>query len=262
MTRIARMMLAAGAALALPAAGAEAATLVGLTADNHLVRIDADSRRAASPVRVTGIEGRLIGIDVRPADMKLYGLTDAGQIVTIDAMTGRATQVSRLSERFESGGRATVDFNPVADRLRVMGMSGANLRINVDNGQVAKDGQLRYQPGTPWSETAPRVVAGAYTNSVKGTTATMLFTVDTLTRTLNLQAPPNDGVQQPKGEVAPSLPGGVAFDIMPEAGGGNRAVLMAGNALHTVDLSNGRATLVGTVSGLPQAEVIDIAVMH
>ncbi|MBL6076896.1 DUF4394 domain-containing protein [Belnapia sp. T18] len=262
MTRTARTMLAAGAALALSAAGAEAATLVGLTADNHLVRIDSQTRRAMAPVRVTGIEGRLLGIDVRPADMKLYGLTDAGQIVTIDAATGRATQVSRLSERFESGGRATIDFNPVADRLRVMGMNGANLRINVDNGQVAKDGQLRYQAGTPWAETTPRVVAGAYTNSIKGATATMLFTVDTLTRSLNLQAPPNEGVQQPKGEVAPSLPGGVAFDIMPEAGGGNMAVLIAGSTLHHVDLSNGKATTVGQVTGLPQAEVIDIAVVQ
>jgi hypothetical protein len=262
MIRTTRLMLAAGAALALSAAGAEAATLVGLTADNHLVRIDSQSRRAMAPVRVTGIEGRLLGIDVRPADMKLYGLTDAGQIVTIDAVTGRATQVSRLSERFESGGRATIDFNPVADRLRVMGMSGVNFRVNVDTGAVVKDGQLRYQAGTPWAETTPRVVAGAYTNSVKGTTATMLYTIDTLSRSLNLQAPPNDGVQQPKGEIAPSLPVGVAFDIMPETGGGNMAVLMAGNMLHSLDLSNGKATTVGTVSSLPQAEIIDIAVME
>ncbi|MBL6459337.1 DUF4394 domain-containing protein [Belnapia sp. T6] len=262
MTRTTRLMLAAGAAFALSGAAAEAATLVGLTADNHLIRIDGGTRRAMAPVRVTGIEGRLLGIDVRPADMKLYGLTDAGQIVTIDPMTGRATPVSRLSERFEGGGRATVDFNPVADRLRVMGMSGVNFRVNVENGQVAKDGQLKYQAGTGWAETMPRVVAGAYTNSMAGATATMLYTVDTMTRTLNLQAPPNDGVQQPKGEIAASLPAGVAFDIMPEAGGGNMAVLLAGNTLHHLDLANGKATQVGMISGLPQAEVIDIAVMQ
>jgi hypothetical protein len=40
------------------------------------------------------------------------------------------------------------------------------------------------------------------------------------------------------------------------------AVLMAGNTLHSLDLSNGKATTVGTVSSLPQAEIIDIAVME
>ena len=262
MSFTARMLLSAGTALALSGAAAQAATLVGLTVDNHLVRIDSQTRRAAAPVRVTGIEGRLLGIDVRPADMKLYGLTDAGQIVTIDPQSGRATQVSRLSERFDSAGRATIDFNPVADRMRVMGMGGMNYRVNVETGAVVKDGQLKYQAGTPWSETMPRVVAGAYTNSMPGATATMLYTVDTLSRSLNLQAPPNDGVQQPKGEIAASLPVGVAFDILADAQGGNMAVLLAAGTLHHVDLATGKATAVGAVTGLPQTEVIDIAAMN
>jgi uncharacterized protein DUF4394 len=58
------------------------------------------------------------------------------------------------------------------------------------------------------------VVAGAYTNSAAGAQQTALLTIDTLTRTLNLQAPPNEGAQQPRGEVAESLPAGVAFDIL------------------------------------------------
>ena len=254
------LLAAATALLALSAAGASAASFVGLTADNQLVRFDSETRRAAAPVRVTGAEGRLIGIDVRPADGKLYGLTDAGQIVTLDAATGRATAVSRLSERFESGGRATVDFNPVADRLRVMGMTGTSFRINVETGAVAKDGQLKYQAGTAWAETMPRIVAGAYTNSVAGATATMLLTVDTLTRTLNLQAPPNDGVQQPRGEIAANLPAGVAFDILAD-GPANTGYLLAGGMLHTVDLATGRAAAGAMVAGLPAAEVIDIAAM-
>jgi len=253
-------LLASAALLALGTA-ANAATLVGLTADNHLVRIDSETRRAMPPVKVTGAEGKLIGIDVRPSDGKLYGLTDANQIVTIDPASGRAMQVSRLSEPFMGGGRATVDFNPVADRLRVMGMNGWNYRINVETGAVTKDGTLKYQAGTPWAETAPRVVAGAYTNSMAGTQATMLFTVDTLTRSLNLQAPPNDGVQQPKGEIAASLPAGVAFDILSDGAGGNTAYLLASGTLHRVDLMTGKAMPAGAVMGLPAMEVIDIAAM-
>ncbi len=249
MNRSFRLALAAGAALCF-AGTAEAATLWGLTADNQLVRIDGDSRRVQGSMRITGTEGRLLGIDVRPADGKLYGVTDAGQIVTIDTANGRATQVSRLSEAFQSGGRAVVDFNPVADRLRLMGMNGTNFRINVENGQVARDGQLKYQAGTPMAETTPRVVAGAYINSMQGAQQTALYTIDTLTRTLNLQAPPNDGVQQPKGEIAASLPAGVAFDILAD-GGTNTAYLLAAGTLHMVDLNTGRATPAGAVQGLP-----------
>jgi len=256
-----RTALLAGAATLALGATARAATLVGLTADNHLVRFDSDTRRAMPAVKVSGTEGRLLGIDVRPADGKLYGLTDAGQIVTIDAATGRAMPVSRLSEKFESGGRATIDFNPVADRMRVMGMSGANLRVNVETGAATKDGTLKYAAGGPMAETTPRIVGGAYTNSMAGAKETMLYTIDSLSRTLNLQAPPNDGVQQPKGEIAASLPAGVAFDILSDGTGGNAAWLLAGGMLHPLDLASGKAMPGMMVVGLPQSEVIDIAVM-
>jgi hypothetical protein len=254
--------LLATTALILSAATAQAATLVGLTADNHLVRIDSEGLRASAPMMVRGADGMLIGIDMRPADDKLYGVTDQGQIVTIDPATGQATQVSRLSEPFTAGGRAVVDFNPMADRLRLMGMNGTNFRINVDTGAVTRDGTLKYQAGTPLAETAPRIVAGAYTNSVKGTQATQLFTVDSLLRQLNLQAPPNDGVQQLRGEIAPSLPAGVAFDILADGQGGNMAFALAGGTLHNVSLETGKGTPRGTVANLPTAEIVDIAAMR
>jgi hypothetical protein len=125
---------------------------------------------------------------------------------------------------------------------------------------------LKYAAGGKLAETTPRVVAGAYTNSMAGAKETMLFTVDTLSRMLNLQAPPNDGVQQPKGEISASLPAGVAFDILSDGpgganGGGNSAWLLAGGSLHKVDLMSGKAMPGAMVTGLPQAEVIDIAGM-
>lgn len=258
-----RAALLGATLLAATAAGtAQAQTLLGLTADNMLVRIDAESRRAAGPVRITGAEGRVIGIDQRPADGRLYGVTEAGQIVTIDAGTGRATAVSRLSERFESGGRAVVDFNPIADRLRLMGMNGTNFRVNVATGEVARDGQLKYQAGTPWAETQPRITAGAYTNSLVGAQATALYTLDPLARAWNLQAPPNDGVQQPKAELPAGLPPGLAFDILSDAQGGNAGFLLAAGTLQRVDTATGQVTPAGAVTGLPAAEIIDIAAMR
>ena len=257
-----RMVLASGVAFVALAGSVQAATLIGLTADNALVRIDSDTRRAAAPVRISGADGRVIGIDQRPQDGRLYGVTEHGQIVTIDPANGRATQVSRLNMDFQSGGRAVVDFNPVANRLRLMGMNGVNFRVNVETGEVARDGELKFQAGSPNAESRPRIVAGAYSNSVGGAQMTALYTIDTLLRTFNLQAPPNDGVQQVRGQLPDGLPAGVAFDILADGQGGNMAFLLAGNTLHSVNIENGAATALGPVAGLPQSEVIDIAAMR
>ncbi|WP_338661723.1 DUF4394 domain-containing protein [Pararoseomonas sp. SCSIO 73927] len=258
MTRTIRSLALAGAALLGLGGAVEAATLVGLTNDGQLLRIDTESRRAAAPVRVRGAEGRLLGIDVRPADGKLYGVTDSGAIVTIDPATGMATKVSQLGEAFESGGRAVVDFNPVADRLRLMGSSGTNFRVNVDNGQVARDGALKYQAGTPLADTTPRITAGAYTNSMAGAQQTMLLTVDGVLGQLNLQAPPNDGVQQMRGRIG-NVGASAALDIHTE-GTTNTAYLLAGGVLHTLNLESGTPTPLGPVAG--STEVIDIAAMR
>lgn len=240
---------------------AQAQTLVALTADNRLVTLDAAARTAAAPVRVSGAEGRLVGIDQRPADGKLYGLTDRGQIVTLDPRTGRATAVSRLSEAFESGGRAVVDFNPAADRLRVMGLSGQSLRVNVETGQAIRDGSLKYAAGE-MSGTTPRVTAGAYTNSVAGATGTMLLTLDTTAGLLNVQNPPNDGVQAPRARLSASLPPGTAFDILTTGPDRNEAWLLAGGALHVLNLADGGVETRGPVRGLPDGEILDVAAMR
>jgi hypothetical protein len=265
---------AAGMIAAVQAASAaDAATLVALTADNALVSFDSETRRAAAPVRITGADGRLLGIDQRPQDGKLYGVTESGQIVTLDPASGRATQVSRLNMPFESGGRAIVDFNPAANRLRLMGMSGVNFRVNVENGQVVRDGQQKYQDGSPQAGTMPRITGAAYTNSVAppagapaagqpGAPTTALYTIDTLLGSFNLQAPPNDGVQQVKGMFGMAMPVAAPFDILTDAQGGNMGYVLTGGTLHGIDLSNGRLTAMGMVSGLPSAEIVDIAAMR
>ncbi len=41
----------------------------------------------------------LVGIDVRPADGKLYGVTPDGTIVIVDAKSGKWEKKSQLSEK-------------------------------------------------------------------------------------------------------------------------------------------------------------------
>ena len=85
-------------ALSIGIASAEAATLIGLTADNTLVKVDTATMAASAPMAISGAD-KIVGIDQRPADGKLYGLTAAGQLVVIDHMSGAATAGSMLSEK-------------------------------------------------------------------------------------------------------------------------------------------------------------------
>ena len=76
----------------------------------------------------------------------------------------------------------TFDFNPVADRLRLMSAEGVSWRINVDDGKVTVDGSHKYKDAMAGK--TPRVVAGAYTNSFKDTKATTLYNIDAATGSL------------------------------------------------------------------------------
>ena len=245
-------------ALATSAATAKAATLVGLTADNKLVKIDTATITASAPMAISSAD-KVLGIDVRPADGKLYGLTATGQLVVIDPMNGAATAGSALSEKAPLGSRPIVDFNPAADRLRVIGADGTSLRINVDTGATTVDKPLNYDAADANASKKPMVAAGAYTNSSKGAKSTELFHVDSGTGALVLQNPPNDGVLKTRGAVGvPSLADAV-MDIDNEAEGKNTAYLIAGGTLYTIDLATGKATQVGAVKGM-NGKLLDIAV--
>jgi hypothetical protein len=237
------------ASAALVASGlAQAGTIIGLVDGNALAMIDAASRKVTSKVDIKGA-GPLLGIDVRPADGALYGVTGDGWIVTIDPKTGQAMQKAKLSETLKPGATATVDFNPVADRLRVMGSDGASLRVNVEDGKATVDGSHKYKDGDANAGKTPKVVAGSYTNSMKGSQATVLYNVDAATGALVTQAPPNDGVLNTVGPLGVALDGPVAFNIVTE-GEGNRAWLVAGGNLYSVDLKTGVATAAGKIEGL------------
>ncbi len=245
-------------ALSTGAATAKAATLVGLTADNKLVKIDTATMAASAPMAISGAD-QVVGIDVRPADGKLYGLTAAGQLVLIDHASGKATPGSTLSQKVALGPRPVVDFNPAADRLRVIGADGQSLRINVDDGATTVDKPLSYDASDANNGKKPMVAAGAYTNASKGAKSTELFHVDGATGALVLQSPPNDGILKSRGAVAvPSLADAV-MDIDNEAEGKNTAYLIAGGTLYTIDLATGKATQVGAIKSM-NGKLIDIAV--
>jgi hypothetical protein len=254
----ARTLLAACAAVLMTSAAANAAQVAALVGNDTIAWVDTAQKKVTGTTRVTGISGALAGIDVRPADGMLYGVLEDGTVVTI-ARDGKATMKSKLETMIAKGATVTVDFNPVADRLRVIGSDGMNLRANVDDGKVTKDGELKFAEADMHKGEKPNVVAGAYINSVRGAKETALYDIDGTIGGLLKQAPPNDGILSAVGKLGIKADR-VAFDIWSDGNGKNDAWLMAGDALYSVDLATGKATEAARISGV-SGTVRDIAIM-
>ena len=244
--------------LVLAASGASAAQLIALGQDGMLHKVDVDSLSVTGSMMVSGASD-LRGIDVRPANGMLYALSGGDGIYTINTANGAATAATTLKSALPGDASAVVDFNPKADRLRLLAADGTNFRVNVDNGDVAVDGSVAYAADGAYAGQTAQVVAGAYTNSYPGTETTELFTVDLATGMLMLQNPPNDGVQQAVGELAEGL-NGAAMDIASNGSGNNTAYVLTGKTLLTVDLATGTPTTLGEVAGLADG-IVDIAVL-
>jgi hypothetical protein len=231
------------------ATGAQAgSSIVGLVGGNTLVTIDPATRKVTGKVDIKGANGSVAGFDTRPADGMLYVITSDGTIGTIDMKSGLITRKSKLSQPWKAG-TTTIDFNPVADRLRVMSSEGVNARVNVEDGQVTVDGAHKYKDGDVNAGKKPKVIAGAYTNSKKGAQTTTLYNLDAATGALVTQAPPNDGVLNTVGPLGITLNEPVTFNIVAD-GEDNKAWLTTGGNLYSVALDSGKATLVGKIEGL------------
>ncbi len=254
-TSITAIVLAAGL-VAAPAA-VNAAEAVALVGDKTLVTFDLATGAAGASVDVTGVD-TLLGIDIRPADNMLYGVAGDGTVVTIDLATGAATTKSTLSEKLPDGVAASVDFNPVADRLRLVGSDGTNLRANVDDGMTTVDGKLNFDSADANMSATSNVVAVAYTNSVGKPEKTAMYDIDTNLGLLQ-QTTPNDGILATRGALGVSGTA-YAFDIASTADLTNTAYLAAGGALHTVALETGVATKTVDLTGF-SGDIRDIAVL-
>lgn len=245
--------------------------------------------RENSPQRATvvgtlapfsGSDVRLVGIDYRVQDGLLYGVGNAGGVYRINTATAQLTLVSTLSVAL-SGTQFGVDFNPAADRLRIVSDTAQNLRHNVNAGGVTlTDGALNTGMPTAVGGPAPLVagvLAAAYTNNDDSAavpaaldTGTTMFVVNGTTDQVMLQSPPNAGVVVATGKLGIDTTGPVGFDIYSDVRRGvttqNRALLSATAAgatdarvgLYGVDLLTGKATLAGRFAA--GVSVVDIAI--
>ena len=278
--------------IALQASGTSVVTFNGSSANGAVTR------------PITGLPGgvTLRGIDARVAPgsngrngsngiRTIYALGNDNVVYTLSfagTTTVAATPVSGTPLAFDGftlgNGAYGFDFNPAADRLRVV--SGTqNSRANPNNGTAVDgdantagtqpDGTLRYSRGDVYFGQTPNITAAGYTNNVPDTPSTVNYGIDSARGVLVTQGSPNstfddnqDGV--PDGAVSPNTGTlftigalGAAFagntDVGLEVfGSSNTAVAVSGRTFYQVNLATGAATAIGTINS--DQDVIDVTV--
>ena len=180
-----------------------AQTIYGLTADSKLVSFTATAPATMlTNTAITGISAGqiLVGMDVRPATGELFALgfnasNDSLSLYVINPATAVATPKATSIKLAGLGNIVGFDFNPTVDRIRLVGKTGKNYRLNPNNGALAAtDSTLRYAATDVNSIKTPGATACAYTNSYIGATATQLYVYDETQKILTFQNPPNDGI--------------------------------------------------------------------
>ena len=212
-----------------------------------------------SAVNITGLPTTqvLAGADFRSFNGQLYALgydatNSQGQLYTLNLNTGALTAVGGLNALVLGPASGVgFDFNPAADRLRIVGSNGNNYRLNPNNGVLAtvNDGA-----------TGRALSGAAYTNNDNnGATATQLYAYDQVNNLVVLFSDPNAGVNAAVGAsgITVNTANGVEFDIYSDltnpATPANTAFAAAApgtttaDILYDVNLGTGAFTSLGRI---------------
>jgi hypothetical protein len=247
----------------------QAIALDGNTAGSQrLLKFGIRNPNSATATAISGLPAgeRLLSIDYRPSNGRLYGLSSAGKIFTINPDTGAATLGSTLSiataitNGLTAGKSYAIDFNPLADALRIVSspdgdgasknyrVAGANLE---STGATATDADLTLGGLTTGFGIAQIAYSNSFANPAP--TATRMFDIDADNNRLLQQVPPNDGTLTVIGSTGSVFNDYGGFDI---SGGDNGMVLMANRvgatgafSLFTANLGTGVTTAAGTSTG-------------
>lgn len=204
----------------------------------------------------------LVGIDYRVAYGVLFALSDKGQLYSIDTGTGKVTATGPvLPVDTLKKGQFGFDFNPVADRIRVVNEHGQNLRLHPETAALASvDPELKYADNDANFGKKPTIVAAAYTYNQQDSTLTTNYAIDKTNGTLVTQGSkegttpavsPNTGLLFTVGSLGlPSLQQ-IAFDISDLSNLSFIAVSTTAepaSTLYQLDLQTGQSKKLGTLA--------------
>ncbi len=213
---------------------------------------------ARQPLKGLAAGDKLVGIDYRVARGVLYALSASGRLYTIDTASGALQAVGAAPPVALQGDTVGVNFNPVADRIRVVTDSGQNLRLHPDTGALAAtDPAVAYMAGDARHGVAPRLAAAAYTYNKQNDKLTTNYAIDRATGALVTQGTvegvvpavsPNTGQLRSVGPLGTGPVDAAALDIADTDNTALAALRQGGRTrLHLVNLATGAATLLGTV---------------
>ena len=249
----------------VPGTGAQAPqeTLQVLTDKHELLTLSAGQpTKVLHRVRLSGLEAgdALVGIDYRVAKGVLYAVGRSGRLYTVDTASGVLKPVGAGPAVALQGDAFAVDFNPVADRLRVISSSGQNVRLHPDTGALAAtDPAPAYAPTDKRAGTKPEVVAAAYTYNKRDDKLTTNFAIDrnggylvTMGSAEGVQPVVsfNTGQLFTVGSLGLAEMTDASMDIADLSGAAYAAVRLKSHAttrLYAVDLQTGKGRFIGTI---------------
>ena len=236
----------------------------GLTGNNELITFNRTTPAIVSTLLpFTGLQAgeQIQAIDFRPSNGNLYGFAVSGagtlgRLYTINIITGVVTQIGVSTFALPIGGIFSIDFDPVADRLRLVSSAGLNLRLDPDLGTVVATDATLNPAGIPVSSIA-------YSNNFSGTPVTTLYGIDFTNDALYIQGglngsiSPNTGTLTIVGPLGLNINNVLGFDISQgTAFASIRLTFGSDIGFYTINLSTGAATLVGNIGN---ANIRDIA---
>lgn len=219
--------------------------LFGVDETVNLVSFVVDAPGLATSKPITGLaqNERVLGIDFRPSNGKLYALGSTSRLYTIDPATATATAVGdKPFTPALSGQSFGFDFDPSADGIRVHSDVDQDIMLDPDLGTVAGvDPDLSFAPGDTNQLQHLNVVGTAFTEKAE------LFAIDS-TRNLLVSIPdPYVGRATTLGGLGVDASDVAGFDIS-KSGTAYAALRVASKTgLYTIDLKTGKATLAGEI---------------
>ncbi|MFY3386044.1 DUF4394 domain-containing protein [Paracidovorax sp. MALMAid1276] len=247
--------------------------LVAVTSAHELITFSAgEPSRILERRPVTGLTpgDRLVGIDFRVARGVLYALSFTGRLYTLDIPTGALKPVGAAPAVLPLQGSVFgFDFNPAADRIRVVSNTGQNLRLHPDTGAVVDgdpntegvqpDPSLRYAADDVHAARKPDIAGAAYTYNPQDSKLTTNYAIDRALGVLVMQGSregttpvvsPNTGQLRTVGPLGLGALTDVAFDISDVSNTALIAVRTPTDAqtrLHLVNLATGATRPLGRV---------------
>ena len=206
---------------------------------------------------ITGllVGDRIVGIDFRPFDGKLYGVGLDSRVYVVDTVTAVASPVGVTFGPALDGEHFGMVLDPATDQIRIQSAeSGQNLRLDPGTGQVVSvDAALTYPSGL-YAGRTPAIAATAVTTGASAVT----YGIDWLLDQLVVMPAASDGQVTTIGSTGVSTAACAALDL------GDDGVLYASmtidqaNQLYTMNLSTGAATSLGAIDVVASIQSIAI----